>query len=256
MKKHLSIIMVLLLVVAIFAGCAQEPAVAPTEAPTAEPTPEPTPEESASFVIDFENEDVFTYQTVNFDEAITEKCYKIEPNEKLNGNAFKGIVKGQEEGATWWVAGMAFAPEYTQTKSFKDLEKITFKYTSTVDFSGEIPFVVQLVWKDVITGEQVAIVQVDFPIEKNDEMIRFEIEVPEETKEDLNGITGYYLDWFMVGLEGNADDLLNPENFMIDDVAFYGDASYIPPEIVIPEGPTPIFSIVTLRMKALLPSKL
>jgi len=246
MRKFFVLTMVLILALAMFAGCTsktEEAVVEPEVEVTPEVTAEPQPEESASFVIDFETEGVYTYQTVNFDEAFAEECYAVEPVEGLEGNALSLTVKNQQEGNTWWVSGTAFAPEYTQEASFKDLEKITFKYTSSVDYSDEIQFVVQLVWKDVITGEEVTALQVDFPITKAAEFTRFEIEVPAETKEDLNSVTGYYLDWFMVGLEGNADDLFNPGSFAIDDVAFYGDPSYTPPEIVIPSGPAALFTI-------------
>lgn len=247
MKKSFVLIMVLIMVMAMFAGCTTEEqameAEAPTDAPTEAPTPEPQPEESASFVVDFEAEGVYTYQTVNFDEAFTEECYSIEAVDALDGNALKLTVKNQQEGNTWWVAGTAFAPEYSQSASFKDLEKVTFKYTSSVDYSADVQFVVQLVWKDVLTGEQVAAYQVDFPITKQAEMTRFEMPIPEDVMSDLNSVTGYYLDWFMVGLEGNADELFNPGTFAIDDLAFYGDASYTPPEIVVPAGPAPVYSV-------------
>lgn len=246
MKKHFILIMTVLLALGMFAGCTGEKeAVEPEAEATPEVTeaPAPEPEESASFVIDFETEDVFTYQTVNFDEAFSEECYAIEAVDGLDGNALSLTVKNQEEGNTWWVSGTAFAPAYSQEASFKDLEKITLKYTSSVDYSGEIQFVIQLVWKDVLTGEEVTSLQVDFPITKTSEYTRFEIEVSAETMDDLNSATGYYLDWCMIGLEGNADDLFNPGSFAIDDIAFYGDTSYTPPVVVVPSGPPALFTI-------------
>lgn len=177
-------------------------------------------EVKASFVLDFEKKEYLVGPTVNFDAAFTPGHIKFEPETGFTGNAYQGIVAAQTQGGTWWVSGVAMDKKGSNDTGFKDIKKITFKYKSTVAYT-ESPFVFQLVWKDKTTGDTVATIEEEFPMEKTDEIKTFSIDVLEDITKDLNDASNYYLDWMMVGLKENANDDFKPGKFFIDDVSFW-----------------------------------
>ncbi len=176
-------------------------------------------EQKASFILDFEEASMLVGPTVNFDPAFTKDHILFVPQTGFAGNVYKAVVAPQTQGGTWWVSGVALDKNGSEESKFKDLKTISFKYSSTVEFINS-PFVVQFVWKDKTTGDKVATVEEEFPMEKTSEIKTFTINVPQEVATDLNDASNYYLDWFMVGLKENAGGDFKSGTFYIDDISF------------------------------------
>lgn len=173
-----------------------------------------------TYAVDFEADNLLTWQTVCFNEDMTADNLTIDTADGFKGKALNAKISQIEDGNTWWVTGIAMSPELTTEENFKDLKRISFNYKSTVAYQ-EVPFIVQLVWKDKDTGDELGSIQIDFPMEKTNKVKTFEIEVPEDLTTELNSASNMYLDWFMVGLEDNAGDAFRPGKFTIDNIAFY-----------------------------------
>jgi hypothetical protein len=199
MKKSLSLVLVLVFIAMMASACSG---------------PKPT------YSIDFENANLTTYQTINFDEAMTPEGFKIGAEDGFKGNVLNLKISQADESNTWWTAGMGMSPDLTSEANFKDLKRITFDYKSTVEYK-EVPFVVQIVWKDKTTGDEAGSITVDFPMEKTDKVKTFEIPIPADLTEKLNNATNYYLDWFMIGLADQAGDAFSTGKFSVDNINFY-----------------------------------
>jgi hypothetical protein len=199
MKKSLSLVLVLVFIAMMASACSG---------------PKPT------YSIDFENANLTTYQTINFDEAMTPDGFKIGTEDGFKGNALNLKIIQADESNTWWTAGMSMSPDLTTEANFKDLKRITFDYKSTVEYK-EVPFIVQIVWKDKTTGDEAGSITVDFPMEKTDKVKTFEFPIPADLTEKLNNATNYYLDWFMIGLADQAGDAFSTGKFSVDNINFY-----------------------------------
>ncbi len=201
MKKSLSLVLVLVFIAMMVSACSG---------------PKPT------YSIDFEAENLTTFQTVNFDDTMTPEGFKIGAEDGFKGNALNLKITQADESNTWWAAGMGMSPDITSEANFKDLKRITFDYKSTVEYK-EVPFMVQIVWKDKTSGEEAGSITVDFPMEETDKVKTFEIPIPADLTEKLNNATNYYLDWFMIGLADQAGDAFSTGKFSVDNINFYNE---------------------------------
>lgn len=180
--------------------------------------------------VTFSDKDAIASTTICFNEEFSKENISITAVDGFKDNAISANIKLPDPTNVWWVMGIGFKDTNRYEGNFKNLKKIAFTYTSTVDYSAmitaeEVNISVQFAIKSVKANDAdeqtVFDIKATFPIANKATPTAFSLDIPEAVQAALNANTkNLYLDWMMIPIE-EAGEGFKPGKLAIDDIAFF-----------------------------------